>query len=66
MLKGFHICPGLVDDVPLNIIRCQQLADQKPMLLQQRFRGMVSAFRFIYLHSQLSSEWRPQDPDFRF
>ena len=38
MLKSFHICPGLVDDVPLNIIRCQQLIDQKTVLLQQRFK----------------------------
>ena len=33
MLKGFHIGPGIVDDVSLNIIRCQQLIDQKTVLL---------------------------------
>ena len=44
MLKGFHIGPGLVDDVPLNIIRCQQLVEQKPMLLQQLFRRVKEVF----------------------
>ncbi len=38
MFKSFHICPGLIDYIPLNIIRCQQLIDQKPMLLQQLFK----------------------------
>ena len=38
MFKGFQICPGLVYYIPLNIIRCQQLVDQNPMLLQQLFK----------------------------
>ena len=38
MFKGFQIYPGLVYYIPLNIIRCQQLVDQKPMLLQQLFK----------------------------
>ena len=37
-LKGFQISPCLIDHVPLNIIRCQQLIDQKPVLLQQLFK----------------------------
>ena len=44
MLKGFQICPGLVDDVPLNIIRCQQLVDQKPMLSSSVSEGWSVLF----------------------
>ena len=45
MFKGFQICPGLVYYIPLNIIRCQQLVDQKPMLLQQLFKLRIGKRR---------------------
>ena len=35
MLKGFQISPDPVDHVPLNIIRCQQLVDQKAVPLEK-------------------------------
>lgn len=58
MLKGFQLCSGPVDDVPLDIIRRQQLVDQKPVLFQQFFERSVGKRRFhrraakdIALHS---------------
>ena len=45
MFKGFQVCPGLVYYIPLNIIRCQQLVDQKPMLLQQLFKPRIGKRR---------------------
>lgn len=58
MLKGFQLCSCPVDDVPLDIIRRQQLVDQKPVLFQQFFERSVGKRRFhrfaakdIALHS---------------
>ena len=58
MLKGFQICSGPVDDVPLDIIRRQQLVDQKPVFFQQFFERSIGKRRFhrlaakdIALHS---------------
>lgn len=45
MFKGFPICPSLVNNVPLNVIRCQQLVNQKTVLLKQLFKLSIGKCR---------------------